>query len=237
MPPTREQRDAFALCGAKTKTGSPCRMFAGQGTDHVGVGRCFRHGGCSPTHNKAAVAQVVEQRLHQEAEPLSDEEAQPHSVLKSLLAETGGRVRWLDAELGRQHSAKAEQMYRQERQFLAWISKLCSEVKLEDWEVSVRQSQAAQMAAMVKEALERVGVDSKVVEAVGVGPRARVLEASGETAAADAEAAKLDQLREEIAAADRERIADAARKEAERLSGLTLPPAEWVAPEPERPAA
>jgi hypothetical protein len=27
MPPMREQRDAFALCGAKTKTGAPCRMF------------------------------------------------------------------------------------------------------------------------------------------------------------------------------------------------------------------
>jgi hypothetical protein len=211
-------------------------MFAGQGTDHVGVGRCFKHGGASPSHQKAALAQVVEQRLHQEARPLSDEEAQPHNVLKSLLAETGGRLRWLDAELAREHSPKAEQMHRQERQFAAWIAKLCSEVKLEEWEVSVRQSQAAQMAAMVREALVRAGVDDKIVNVVGVGMRALLAEHKGDRAAAEAEAAKLDQLREEIAADDQQRIHEAAKAEAERLSGLTLPPEEWLAPEPERSA-
>lgn len=32
-------------CGAKTRSGSPCKMPLGWGTDHVGEGRCKRHGG------------------------------------------------------------------------------------------------------------------------------------------------------------------------------------------------
>ena len=34
-------------CGAKTRTGTPCRRPAGWGTDHVGEGRCKLHGGRS----------------------------------------------------------------------------------------------------------------------------------------------------------------------------------------------
>lgn len=37
-----------STCGAKTRAGSPCRLPAGWGTDHVGEGRCKLHGGASP---------------------------------------------------------------------------------------------------------------------------------------------------------------------------------------------
>jgi hypothetical protein len=33
------------ICGAETRDGDPCQMPAGWGTDHVGEGRCKRHGG------------------------------------------------------------------------------------------------------------------------------------------------------------------------------------------------
>jgi hypothetical protein len=35
-------------CGAKTKSGKPCRHPAGFRTDHVGEGRCYLHGGRTP---------------------------------------------------------------------------------------------------------------------------------------------------------------------------------------------
>lgn len=35
-------------CNAKTRGGSPCRLKAGQRTDHPGVGRCWLHGGRVP---------------------------------------------------------------------------------------------------------------------------------------------------------------------------------------------
>lgn len=44
------------ICGARTtKDGSPCKLAAGFGTDHLGSGRCKWHGGCStgPKHYNA----------------------------------------------------------------------------------------------------------------------------------------------------------------------------------------
>ncbi len=46
-------------CGAKTKTGRPCRHPKGFRTDHPGSGRCYRHGGASPNGNKAAVREQM----------------------------------------------------------------------------------------------------------------------------------------------------------------------------------
>ncbi len=47
----------FNTCGAKTRQGHPCKLPAGFGTDHLGVGRCKFHGGNSkgaPAKNKFA---------------------------------------------------------------------------------------------------------------------------------------------------------------------------------------
>lgn len=37
-----------ARCGAKARSGHPCRNPAGFKTEHPGVGRCRNHGGCTP---------------------------------------------------------------------------------------------------------------------------------------------------------------------------------------------
>jgi len=54
----QRQRDAIrapvALCGARTRAGAWCRLPAGHGTPTPGIGRCSRHGGCTPTHRAAA---------------------------------------------------------------------------------------------------------------------------------------------------------------------------------------
>jgi len=47
-----------AICGAKTRAGTPCKYTAGWGTDHLGRGRCKFHGGASkgaPKGNKNAL--------------------------------------------------------------------------------------------------------------------------------------------------------------------------------------
>ena len=50
------------LCGARNRSGNKtCRLQAGWGTPHFGVGRCKLHGGSTPTHVKAAEQQVAEQ--------------------------------------------------------------------------------------------------------------------------------------------------------------------------------
>jgi hypothetical protein len=57
MPVTPEQRSMHDLCGAKKKNGELCRAYAGQGTDHPGVGRCKFHLGNAPNLKKHAAKQ------------------------------------------------------------------------------------------------------------------------------------------------------------------------------------
>jgi hypothetical protein len=44
-------------CGAKRKQGGTCRMAAGFGTDHLGIGRCKWHGGNLPAHRMNSAKQ------------------------------------------------------------------------------------------------------------------------------------------------------------------------------------
>lgn len=49
---------AAVTCGARIRAGSPCKLPAGWGTEHIGTGRCKLHGGASPgapKRNKNAV--------------------------------------------------------------------------------------------------------------------------------------------------------------------------------------
>jgi hypothetical protein len=57
-------------CGAKTRTGGPCKLKAGFKTDHVGEGRCRLHGGATPvkhglssTVHTARLADRIEEHL------------------------------------------------------------------------------------------------------------------------------------------------------------------------------
>lgn len=64
-------------CGAKTKSGSPCKHLAGMRTDHPGEGRCWLHGGATPikhgrysTITRPRIKELLEQFEHDE-EPLN----------------------------------------------------------------------------------------------------------------------------------------------------------------------
>ncbi|MVN86829.1 hypothetical protein GO986_08640 [Deinococcus sp. HMF7620] len=44
-PTTRAERTKLPTCGAKTRSGKPCKKPAGHGTNHPGEGKCKNHGG------------------------------------------------------------------------------------------------------------------------------------------------------------------------------------------------
>lgn len=54
-----QSADGHEHCGAKTRKGGVCKLPAGHGTDHVGIGRCKLHGGSTPTHEKAASTEIA----------------------------------------------------------------------------------------------------------------------------------------------------------------------------------
>lgn len=51
---TKARRDGEPFCGAPKPNGDPCLWKAGQGTDHPGTGRCWKHGGRSQSVGAAA---------------------------------------------------------------------------------------------------------------------------------------------------------------------------------------
>ena len=67
-------------CGAKTKAGTPCKLTAGHGTDHVGAGKCKLHGGASdgaPEGNQNAVkhgaySAIIRERLSPDEQEVFD---------------------------------------------------------------------------------------------------------------------------------------------------------------------
>ena len=87
LPP----RDPEKVCGAKTDHG-PCQQWKGYGTDHVGVGRCHRHGGSTRNHNTAADRQQVDVRMRTYGAPIDTD---PLTALSEEVQRTAGHVAWL----------------------------------------------------------------------------------------------------------------------------------------------
>jgi hypothetical protein len=80
-------------CGARSKqTGEPCKLGAGSGTDHPGIGQCRFHGGSTPS-GRTYAARVAGARM---AENLPIE---PHEALLANLAAWNGIVRFFSDEV------------------------------------------------------------------------------------------------------------------------------------------
>lgn len=79
-------------CGARRSDGSTCKNPAGARTDHLGYGRCYRHGGCVPNLRKSArreqaIEAVVTYGLRRDIGP--------HEALLEEVQWTAGHVLFL----------------------------------------------------------------------------------------------------------------------------------------------
>lgn len=72
------------VCGARTRAGGPCRLPAGSGTDHHGVGRCRFHGGSTPNARRGAAVVILERDARAELERLGAPEPIRHPVVELL---------------------------------------------------------------------------------------------------------------------------------------------------------
>src|SRR4051794_16311470 len=96
MAMSSEKRSTYSLCGAKRKNGETCRLFAGQGTDHKGIGRCKHHGGSTPSHMTNAVVQESQRRMVKFGHAI---DVEPHEALLSMLRLASGHTAWLNREI------------------------------------------------------------------------------------------------------------------------------------------
>ena len=153
MAHTPEQRDQMPLCGARKKNGELCRAFAGQSTDHPGVGRCKFHLGNSPTHQVNAVVQETQRRMIKLGMPV---EVEPHEALLSMLYLASGHVAWLREEiggtddLGTFEARVLVELYGTERDRVAKVAKAALDAGVNERQVAVAERYGAQLADFIK---------------------------------------------------------------------------------------
>lgn len=234
---TPEQRDTRALCGAKKRNGEKCRAYAGQGTPTPGVGRCKHHGGSTVNHRKHAVSIEAKRRMVTMGTPI--EEITAPEALMGLLRASAGHVAWLQHEvaaldtLASHEAAVVVQLYDSERKMLLQVGEACVRAGVAEHIVRMEQHKAELTLRAIRDAAGDTGLNATQLQALGVALRRRFAEAFGEVTDATAADARLAELRQKIADDEEQRVARAAKTEAERLTGLTMPPSEWVSTEPD----
>ena len=96
--------DANPKCGAKTRRGKPCAFPAGHGTDHVGVGRCRRHGGASPQAQVAGVVELAKREAAVMGQPL---DISPGDALLQCIQIAAGEVQFASEQIARLEAGEA----------------------------------------------------------------------------------------------------------------------------------
>jgi hypothetical protein len=153
---TKEQRDRQALCGAKKKNGDTCRAFAGQGTDHPGIGTCKFHLGNSQKHKTHAAKQEAMAKWAERTkfgEPL---EVGPAEALLGVLHLSAGHLAWIRDELARikdkrKHEAQVlMRLWDEERDRIARISKAALDVGVAEKQIQIAESYGQQLATLLR---------------------------------------------------------------------------------------
>lgn len=80
--------DPLPLCGAKTDDGK-CKNVAGHKTEHVGVGRCYLHGGASPQAEVTGVVWLAKREAMAMGVPL---DIDPHNAILECIRIAAGEV-------------------------------------------------------------------------------------------------------------------------------------------------
>ena len=160
-------------CGARGRSGKPCGLPAGHGTDHVGIGRCRRHGGSTPTHEKSANKVKAERAVVTYG---LSREIDPHAALIEELHRTAGHVAWLSDMIGRfdrdeeliqtaysEHGSVDSpavwlDLYDRERKHFASVAKTCISVGIEERRVKIAEQQGELMAQVIRGLLSDLNI-------------------------------------------------------------------------------
>lgn len=188
MAHTTEQRDHSSLCNARKRNGDRCRAFAGQGTNHPGVGPCKHHLGNTPAHEMKAIALNLQRQMVTLGEPVEDVSAL--DALLQELAAAVGHTAWLRArvadlsqdELGTTYGVALIRLYDSERDRKARIARLAIESGVDEAKIRVMEGQVQMLGAALARACELAGLSEPVKRKVGVFLREELAQNQAQTA-------------------------------------------------------
>lgn len=172
MAMTSEKRSTYPLCGAKKKNGEMCRAFAGQSTDHLGIGRCKYHGGSTPSHRSNAVKQEAQRQMSVMGDPI---EVTPGQALQSVLNLSAGALVWLKAmvagltegDVANPEGQSLLRLYNDERERVARIAKACADAGVSEREIQLSERQTEIMGEFLEAVMDRIHLTAEQRRAVG----------------------------------------------------------------------
>jgi hypothetical protein len=176
----------------KARRGALCRLTAGQGTDHVGFGRCSRHGGSTPSHVAAAGKAIASQAVATYGLPI---DIDPRDALLLEVQRTAGHVAWLaqvvqgltpeelvwgkteevDTQASEYPGTNTKraavpnaylQLYLAERKHLVDVSKAAITAGIEERRVRVAEAMGAQIVALIRSFAGRLSLTAVQLELV-----------------------------------------------------------------------
>jgi hypothetical protein len=157
---TPAQRSLRALCGAKKKNGDTCRAFAGQGTDHPGVGRCKFHLGNTKNMRKHAVKLKAEEEVTRARGQFGAKiPVEPTEALLSVLHLSAGQLAWLHDELAEQTDKQSfdgqvlMRLWNDERDRVARIAKAALDAGVAERSIRLAETYGEAIATVLRNVL------------------------------------------------------------------------------------
>jgi hypothetical protein len=160
--------------GRKADGSGYCGQAPGWGTEHVGIGRCKRHGGSAPLYAQKVEKLRAAVAVEQYGLP---RHVDPHTALEEELDRSAGHVDWLRMQVaaleteamhgpvGGGQGAIPEHkphiwisMYNEERDRFRRIAKTCIDAGIAQRRVELAEAQGQLVAVAIRAILERLGV-------------------------------------------------------------------------------
>jgi hypothetical protein len=158
-----DARSRHELCGATKKNGEKCRKYAGEGTEHLGVGRCKYHLGNTKEHKIHAVKVTAQKEAAKAQQTLLEQavnfgvilDIEPVEALLMTLRMSYGHLSWLRFEIT-QLKDKASfdarvllRMFDDERERVARIAKMALDAGVQERQVRLAERYGEMLANLL----------------------------------------------------------------------------------------
>jgi hypothetical protein len=162
------------VCGAQRANQAPgvlCQNVAGERTEHLGVGRCYLHGGSTATHNKAAQVELARRECDRLGILI---EVDPAEALITAVWRAQGNLAYYEAQVARlddvitgetgpagafkQTAHPLVVLYHEAEKWAANVAVAALRAGVEERRVRMAERDAAQVFGAVGETLSAMGL-------------------------------------------------------------------------------
>lgn len=145
-------------CGANKSEGGTCRNPAGYGTTHPGYGRCKRHYGNTPAHQRSGARMMIRDQARQicEERGINPDDVTPERVMTEELARSYAMVNWLESETDTAAAMWPEwqAVLLAERKHQMDVAKILIAAGIADRQIRIAEEQARMLGFAVRAILD-----------------------------------------------------------------------------------